>query len=1134
MLQFLLGPSGSGKSREILNRVCQRARQGEKSILLVPEQFSFESERALYQALTPGQVLLVQVLSFTRLCNAVFREYGGLAGQVLQDSARLILMSVAVQEMRDTLSFYEGSLDSSAFLSSVLQFVDEMKNAGISPEELRAVSQQVNEEGLQKKLGELSLVAAAYEALVSRSYVDERDNLSRANALLQEHNFFADTAVFLDGFKGFTAVELRLIETMLVDSPLVCAALCADSQEDREAGMGLFSPVKQTMGRLARMAKENSIPVAQPQLLPRGRRYRSAALAHLERTFYQEHARAGQTCPVCEGISVFAAQNPYDEVQTIAAQISHLVLHQGYRYRDIVLIARSAAPYEQAVESIFHRQGIPVFFDKRTQVLSRPLVTLLVGALDAVKGSWDTAAIFAALKTGLFGLSVQETAQLENYCFVWKIRGQAWEEDFTGNPDGFGAMLADAQERLEQINSLRRRVMEPLCRLRRRLEHCDGLGFAKALYYFLEEIKITQTITQHAQLLEEIGEEAMAREDSALWDALIEVLDQFALSLGGVFLPKKRLIDLFSLVIGQLDLGQLPQTVDQVLFGAADRVRPNSPKVVFLLGANEGVFPQAVACAGLLTDHERKALLELGLQLAEDTSQQVLAERYFAYMAVASPSERLFVSYDKASLSGAGMVESSIVRELLSQFEDLKIQDTLSLPDRFYLTGESGALDRLTSRYSHREDVLVSSLRQVFLRREDTGPLLRKIEDRIANPGHRLRRPETARALFGETMRLSASKLDRFYGCQFSYFCYDGLRLRPRRRAQLSPLESGTVIHHVLQVMLQRHSPQELFSLTLEPLREEVNEILRDFLNQQMGEDALKNNRLRYLLARLARLLVRLIENLGREFSQSSFVPVDYEMPIGPKGEVQSLRLKIPSGGEILVEGVVDRVDIMERESGRYVRIVDYKSGSKLFSLSDVLYGMNLQMLVYLFSIWENGEDSLAGVIPAGVLYVPARETITSISRQEASAPPQAELQRAWRMNGLLLDNLESIQGMEQEVAGVFIPAKLKKDGSFDSASSVASLEQLGKLKKYVERTIIQMGEALHQGEIDDFPVGHTVLPCQYCDFKPICAHSDPQRQLLIPTMGPKQVWEQIEKSLQEGGDEDGGQELDSSAAGRD
>ncbi len=1110
MLEFILGPSGSGKSHEILLRAAKRAVLG-RVILIVPEQFSFETERAVYD-IAGEYAGNIEVLSFTRLCNRVFRRYGGLAGDYIDDSARIILMDTALNEISDMLDYYSDSVKSTAFISSALAFVAELKNSGASPQTLDSLSRTVADESLKSKLRELALISGTYNALVDKSYLDSRDDITRACTVLYEHpDFFKSANIFIDGFTGFTAAEFNMIEIMLTDAAEVTAALCIGDIQSGDMA-SVFAPAAKTKRRIESMALKNDVKILPETKLKRSARYRYRALAHVEETFLQ--AKSGEFTENDGSVKIFEAVNIYDEVQTVAAQIMRLV-SVGARFRDIVVIARNVPDYEQAVESVFYRYAIPVFFDRRSEIMTRPLVTVILSALNAVKAKsgLDTQSLLSILKTGLVGFDDDETALLENYCFIWDIRAGKWEAPFTENPSGIGVMDESDKELLNQIESIRTRIALPLLMLKQRLENCDGQGFARAVYGFLTDMGVRENVQTHAEMLKNLGEKAYSAEDAVLWDNILTVLEQFSAALSGKYLSKRRFTDLFELVVSKIDIGTIPQTADQVLFGQADRIRPNNPKYVFVLGANEGVFPKKCENGSLLTDSDRKELIQAGLMLGADMEQAAVEERYFAYGAVSAPTDMLVVSYVKSSLSGAGMTPSLIIRQILDALPDTRVVKTSQLTDDFFVCGEKSALDVLTKNYSHRDDIYIASLNCAVKEYSEYNAALTRIDESISRVGHRIEDKELARALFGENIRLSPSKLDRFYGCRFSYFCYDGLGLRTRKKAALSPVESGTLIHYVLEKMVKNHGAKGLCSVEGEKLKAEVEELLNEWVKENMGTNALKNNRIKYLLFRLTRTLIRIITHLALEFSQSEFEPARFEMQINRKSEVKSINMELPSGGEITLEGIVDRVDIMEKNGRKYVRVVDYKSGSKTFNLSDVLYGLNMQMLVYLFSIWENGAGEFENSVPAGVLYVPARDSIISAERGDSKSAIESGHKKKLRMNGLLLDNLESIQGMEHDVSGAFIPAKLKKDGTLDSKSAVASLTQLGQLKKYVEDTIIKMGEMLHDGDIDDIPSGHKMqMPCEYCDFKAICAHTLNNRENIVENMSKNDVFDSIDR----------------------
>lgn len=1089
MLHLILGPAGSGKTTRLYEELEHWVQGGKKAILLVPEQYSFESEKALYRRLGPTGAARVEVLSFTRLCDRIFREYGGLAVNALTDTGKAMLMSLALGEVRDTLQIYARQVGSAAFVESLCAAVSEFKNGGVSPEELAAAARESGDAQLREKAAELSTIYEVYNALLESRYTDTADDLQRACRLVEDHPFFAGYGVFVDSFMTFMASEFRMLELAIGGAPHCTCAFCCDGMADQEGGNGVFSTAKKAIARLIRAARQSGVGVAVPEVLEGSHRFQNEELSCLERSFLRPRVIP---CPgTSQWVQVAAAPSPWEEIQWVAANIAGLVREEGYRYSDVAVICRSLERYRTPVERIFTRYDIPCFFDRRVELESKPLTALLLSALEAVRGNYSTEAILRFAKNPALGLSAPELARLENYCYIWGVEGRHWLTPFENHPDGLSEAFDEAAVlQLEELNLLRARVIQPLKNLKGQLAQGDGISFAAGLFTLLEEVEAPRHLEDFAASLPPEEAALFLEEQSALWDALVDILDQFAQIVGEAGMSQQRLTDLLRLAIGKTDIGQRPQTLDQVMVGMADRIRPGEPRATFVIGAVEGEFPAVVTAGGVFTDQERTRLLEAGVELAQNIEEKSVYEKFYAYFAVTTPRERLYISYPKEDGKGGALAPSVILSQAA---KILGCRLSPAAVDPIKAAANLPSAREAFSWVYHQDSPQRASL-QAFLEERD-GKLLDRMEAAQNRDGYAIQSPVLARQLFGKRMRLSPSRVEQYFACPFGYFCASGLRIRPRRKVEFSPLESGSVIHFLLERMVSRYGGKGLSQLTQEQMHREVEELLTQYLSQRIDNMDALPTRFRYLFNRLVALVTRLLEQLGAEFSQSAFAPVAFELKIGADGPVKPLELTTPDGVTVSVEGVVDRVDVMEKDGKKYVRVIDYKSGSKTFNLSDIFYGLNMQMLIYLFSICQNGTGELEGALPAGVLYLPAKNVIVTADRGESDALVAAQQQKKRRMNGLILEDKDVVLGMEQDGKGVFIPAKLKADGELDARSSLASLEEMGQLKTKIEEEILAMAKELSAGKVEPLPVsGLGYDPCVYCEYRQVCGFEDGDR----------------------------------------
>ena len=1107
MLELILGGAGTGKTILIYDKIKQAVQAGQQVILLVPEQASFENERQLYRLLGPQKALSVEVLSFTRLCDRVFRAYGGMAGIHMEDSSKLLLMSVALEGLREQLQVY-GRETAAPFIESMCELVHELKTAGVIPSQLRQAALEQETEESKNKFYDISLIYEMYQAVIEQGYDDPDDHLLRAVRLLEGKQFFAGTHVFIDGFTAFMGAEWRMLEGIFCGGGILTAALCC---ENIHTGNGVFAAASATARRLTDLASRCGKKIAAPICLQEPVRFQTAGLKALAEKF--PHIRP-EKAESSEGVFLTECGDFYDEIEIAASRIAAFV-REGYRYREIAVIARDTEPYQAPIETIFSRYHIPYFDDRRSDVVTHPLARGLLYALDAVQSGFESEYVLALSKSCLLGLSAEQGGLLENYCYVWNVTRKTWRTPFENHPDGLkDALNEEASQRLAQANEARAYIMDNLLTLEEDLRDCDGKGFATAVYQYLLNIQAADHLRAAAEEMEPAEAKQLLEDGAQVWDALMGTLDIFGGVLETVRFPLNRFVDLFRLCIGNLQIGILPQTLDQVLIGNADRIRPAEPKAVFVLGLNEGKFPAWTGSSGLLTDGERERLRTAGVDLLHTAEQQALLESYYVYFALTRPSECLYLSYPSWDTAGKGMAKSSAILQAERIFgKTAEPSVSFSPMDRVW--SEKSAFD-LMARGWREATPEQAALREWFQSRQ---PERYQALERVSGVHPFALQSEKGKALFAGDLRLSPSRLERYFLCPFSFFCESGLGLRPRRKAEYNPLESGTLIHLVLQQMVEKYGGKGLNSLDDARLREESAAFLDQALKARVNQDM--PYRFQYLFARQVDTLAWLLRHLGQEFSQSAFAPVAMELQIREGSPYRPLKLPVFDGSRIIVEGVVDRLDAFEISKRRYLRVVDYKTGIKKFELGDICHGLNMQMLIYLFALCDcYGGLTASYNIPAGVLYMPARADVVEAKRETDPAKIKSMRDAQMKMNGLLLNDRAALSAMECGIKGRFIPARVTSKGELDQKkSSVVSEKQLKMIRGAVEARLKDMANRLKRGRVEALPLQRADQNegggiCEYCDFAMICLHEgeDPVRELA--KLDQKEALQMIEEIL--------------------
>ncbi|MCI9576480.1 MAG: helicase [Clostridiales bacterium] len=1088
MLDFILGRAGSGKTHFVREKICQLAKDPQftsRLILLIPEQYSFETERAMLRLLGPKDVQQVEILSFRRLAEVMFQRYGNRSGKRLDDGGRGILMSLALEQVEDQLQVYHGYTQTAELVSMMLSVSTELKLCAISPEQFGQVGKQVEDVTLRAKIQDITLILSVYDALVEQSFLDPLDDLVRVKDVILAHQAFQETVIFLDSFKGFTNQELDLLELMLIQSEEVHVSLCMDALDDPEHGMGLFAQVHKTANQIKRLARENHIAVGSPVYLEPGKRFTGKAMAHLEQQLFctKKSPFSGSAAEV----TLFAASSPYEEATFIASTIRRLVMEQGYRYQDFAVITRSLEASRNDLDMALTQYQIPFFMDNPKKIDADPLMRLVLSAFQIVRSAFASDDVFIYLKTGLVcGLSSYEISLMENYSYLWNLSGNEWRAPWTRHPRGFEEEFTEEDRAaLEQLNALRQKVIAPLEKFSYGVTDQTGEEISRAIYELLLEIQADACLLALCERLKQCGQMAAAEEQLRLWEILMAMLDQIAAVLRNKILPPQRFAEFLRLVMIAGDLSTIPQGLDEIRVGEAGRMRPDEPKVVFVFGAIEGEFPAAPCGGGAFCDRERHAMIELGLPLASTLEDVALEERFLAYTALTAPSQRLYVSWHTSNVNGATKIPSVLVREIRMILPQVSEQSSRCLPKEFFANSWEAAFELLAREYRNNSP-LTSALKALFVQRPEFAPPLSALDRACQKALVTFVDPEKSNALFGVRFHASATQIEQYHLCRFQYFCRYGLGAQERRPAVLDALEYGSLMHHLLERMFGEYGHDRLSRMERDVMQRNIQTCMEQYVDQKMGGIQEQTPWFRSLLGRMADSAQVVIARIAEELNQSKFLPKGYEMSLRRGGDFPPFKVPLPDGGQVVVDGVIDRVDTFEENGKTYVRIVDYKTGKKEFRLSDVLYGLNLQMLIYLAAIVEQGE-----LAPAGILYMPAvRPSVSALdgeSREKVEKKASDEL----RMNGLLIDQISLLEAMESGGQGRYIPASQKKDGSYSSASSVISGGQMQGVLCYVKDLIVKMAANLKAGNIPPNPLKGDYDACAYCPYFPVCGHEE-------------------------------------------
>lgn len=1063
MLHFLIGPAGTGKTNTVRSRIADSVKKGKSGIiLLTPEQYSFESERAVLRLLGATASDRAEVLSFTKLIEYVGEDCREFIGVRADTGIKAVALKKALLSVNSQLNIYSKTKASPEFILSLLEIINEFKQSSIDIADLIGKISVRNNKHLYDKIHDLELIISAYNSILAEKYLDPDDDLDRLNTALYDNHFFAGKTVYIDAFDGFTMQQYKIIEHIIKDSADVFVSFCTDSLHDSDMGTGLFSNVKKEIARFISIANKYGIKIAQPEIFSEYPRFKNdglRAVEHIMRGETEMYDNPSDNVVICQ------AETLYDEVDYTARNIKKLVREKAYRYRDFTVIVRNMDDYRQIFESAFNRYGIPCYLDKKAENSDLMLTSYLNNVLRTAAFGFSPEYVFSMLKSPLSFMDIEDVSMLENYVYMWSIKPESWDDEWLANPDGANARMN--KDSLDAINRLRSDTVKLMLPIKEAVKEGVTKNICRTLYDFMLESNVQSKIKQYAKELNSDGNLFLSELQYKSWDFAVDLFDKIV-AVSDKYIKPRDLLETYEMLIKCDNIGTIPSRIDEVMIGDAYRIRPCDPKVVFVLGANYREMPKPPVNNGILSISDRALLIENGVEINDRIETDSIKERYVIYSSVCSASEHIFITYHSFNAAYEQALPSDFVNEIANHFTDFKITaEKDSRTDRF---------ESVSSLYEYiaenNEKIEVDYERIIKPEIKQFSDTVKTVKNGIADSI----KPDTAFKLVGRNIRLSPTRLEFFSKCPFAYYCKYSIKANTIEKAQINPIQRGNIAHYALEKILKKYSC-DLYKQSDEQLKKDISDCANEYIEQFFKGFDTDDKHFVFTVERIKKLLFDVIRNIGNELAQSEFKPIAFEQEISPESDVKSMQIPIDEGNVTLI-GTIDRVDIMRKDGKSYVRVVDYKSGKKVFALSDILYGLNMQMLLYLYSYIDAKKDE--EYEPAGVLYMPVRYSEYADSMEEVD-------NSSYAMNGLVSSEDGIPEAMEQKAESRYIPYSYKKDGQYAS-SSLYSKSDFDDIKAVSVSMVKSVGNGLHKGNIARSPLNKSgECACDHCDYRSVC-----------------------------------------------
>lgn len=1109
-LRFCFGPSGSGKSHRIYEEIMQRAAEepGRNFLIIVPDQFTMQTQKDLVMRSDRDGILNIDVLSFGRLSHRILEEVGTKEMPVLDDTGKSLVLQKVAADLKEQLPAMGSLLHKQGYIHEVKSAISEFMQYGISTQDMDKLITSAQKRGaLAMKLKDLKTLYRGFQDYIRDHFITTEETLDVLRRSLSKSKILKGSVVVFDGFTGFTPIQNRLIQELM--------RVCAETIVTVTIGVGedpykmdgeqkLFHLSKKTVADLEKLAAEAEVERGEDLFVKGGpnRFAKAPALHYLEQNLfrYQYEPYAGEQ----QEIHMFEALSPREEVHQTALYIRHLIREQGMTYRDIAVVIGDLEGYASYVETEFGQLEIPCFLDRTRGIVLNPMIEYIKSALQLYIKDFSYDTVFHFLRSGMADISREEIDELENYVIRTGARGYRTysrlftrrTEEMQGNAEG----SEQAEEKtMERLNRIRQQFMDAVEILHMGSWEKAG-DYVSHLYDFLEQNQVQQKLLNYQQQFEKEGDLSRAREYAQIYRLVMDLLDQVYELLGEEEISRQEFADILEAGFGEITVGTIPQNVDRIVVGDMERTRLKQVKVLFFLGVNDGNIPKNASKGGIISDMDREFLIESGTEMAPSPRQQMYIQRLYLYLNMTKPSEQLYLSYAKVNSEGKGIRPSYLIDTVRKLFPAMSVEYPQNRSRLEQIEGrQEGARYLAEELREYVEGTLPEEERQDFYlmyRAYEADAVGRDLLTRAAFRRYResgLSRI-VARALYGQQLENSVSRLETYAACACRHFLQYGLSLQEREEFGFEASDMGTVYHAVLENFAGKLAESNLtwWDFTEDFAAKAVKESVEAYA-ATYGETVLYSSaRNEYAITRMSRILTRTVLTLQKHLKQGSFQPDDYELSFRFAEDLDSIHVDLSEDEKMHLQGRIDRIDVSEDAEHVYVKVIDYKSGNRKFDLAALYYGLQLQLVVYMNAAMEmeSRKHPDKEIVPAALLYYhiddPTIETPVELTDEQINEQILAKL----RMNGVVNSDPEVVERLDRYMQdkSVVIPVEKKKDGSFSARSGVLSREEMQLISSYVDAKIRSIGREILDGKIaaNPYEKGNEEA-CTYCAYKKVC-----------------------------------------------
>ena len=1134
--QYIIGAASSGKTKFVYNDIIEKAIKDDRKtiIIIVPEQFTLQTQKDLV-TLHPNQgIMNIEVLSFQRLAYRIFEEVGQPKKNPLDDMGKSMVLKKVAEEVKDDLIYFNKTLNKDGFIDELKRMITELFQYEITKEDLLKYKSELSGNTvLSSKVEDLYTVYDAFLQFTNKNYITTEQTLDLLKCKIGISNIIKNSLIYIDGFYGFTPQQYGVIMSLAKVSEQINFSLTIDLREDLGKIVDetdLFYESKKTYNKLNEIALENNIKLL-PAIKVENKQKNNTIVNHLGENIFRFPYRIKRQD--LNDLVVFGGNNKFSEVEFVAREIISLVKHKGYRYGNIAVVTGALTEYESYIKRNFIQYKIPCFIDQKKEIMSHSLVEYIRSLVGICANGWTYESIFRYLKTGLRNIEINKIDNIENFVLAYGIRGyDNWvNKDWYENYKEVYCKSEYDDKILRQINHTRIEIINPLKNLSEKLSSFKSLNVQNItleIYDFLIQMNIPHKIES---FIEEFGNKTKIQEKNEyqqIWKLVMDLFNTMVEVLGDEVVTIKEYAQILDAGFEQCKMGLIPPGLDQIVVGDFERTRLPQIKALFIIGVNDGIIPSKSEEKGIFTDDERNVLGSIGKEMASTNKKKVFEEQFLIYNSLSKPSEKLYLTYAYTDQDGKALRQSvliprinKIIPNMVHITEEIDKKDNAYIkaphPSFYHMIQEIRKWTKGESIDDHWLD-----LYKWFLNNEEWKERTTKTIEGLfyKNQEKRLSK-KTIKKLYGDKIYSSVSRIEKFSMCPFSYFVEYGLKAKPRKVYEVKPPDVGMFFHMALErfskILQEKNIGWDKLSL------EKQNNLIEktvDEISPLLGNAVfLSSNRNKYLTQRLVRVTKRAVGTLKDHINRGEFTPKEFELGFGEGEKLPSLKIDLSENKEINLTGKIDRVDILEDIDNAYVKIIDYKSGNTKFDIIEIYNGIQLQLIVYLDAVIELGEKLYnKKLIPAGVFYFKLDDPMISSLKELSQEQLETEILKELKMTGLVLSDAEVVKKIDKTINGYskIIPVQLTKNG-ISEKSSVATQDMFRLLQSFVINKVKIIGNEILCGDIKISPYKHkNKQSCEICEYSSICLFDtkfEDNKYNIPRKMEKEEVWNSIKES---------------------